>query len=270
MIHERIIHLAYEVMEISQIGLAIQRDPGLAIELKDDQTPVTPADKQMEARLVAELSRFNPRVPILAEEGSGTQEIDLPSAVQTGLFSVDPLDGTFSFTAGMPGWSVSVAYLEGGQPHFGIVAQPARGLYFAAERGQGVWQYSAEQEDWLPHTRKLPAQQKFGLDLDRSLADDGQLWRLSRRMVQAYRSPIVEPAVSQGLQIVLGNSKCWLAPDLKHWDVAATALLVEECGGVAETLDGRPISWEKLHTHALLFSESRAATDHARGVMKLF
>jgi hypothetical protein len=112
-------------------------------------------------------------------------------------------------------------------------------------------------------------QQKFGLDLDRKLAGDDRLWGLARKLVLAYRSPIVEPAVSQGVKVTLGFSKCWLAAPLKHWDVAATALMVEECGGIAETLEGGPVPWHELQMPPLLFAQSREAAAEARKVMDI-
>jgi fructose-1,6-bisphosphatase/inositol monophosphatase family enzyme len=267
MVNDRIYNLAREVFAISHIGMRNQITKPLDMQLKEDNTPITPSDIEMQKRLILELRKFSPDIPILAEEEGGTLDINLREAVQTGLFSVDPLDGTFSFSTGMPTWSVSVAYLYGGQPEFAIVAQPALNNYFAAERAGGVWRYDLGAAQWYEHRRLPGAHQKFGLDLDRKLAADDHLWGMARKLVQAYRSPIVEPAVSQGVKIALGVSKCWLAAPLKHWDVAATALFVEMCGGVAETLEGGALPWHELQMPPLLFAQSRETATEVRKVM---
>src|SRR5688572_26937891 len=62
------------------------------IELKSDQSPVTRADKDSEAIILAALAAFAPHIPVVSEEAGGTL-----AELGTRFFLVDPLDGTREF-----------------------------------------------------------------------------------------------------------------------------------------------------------------------------
>lgn len=55
------------------------------------------------------------------------------------VWSLDPVDGTHNFIAGLGVWAVSVGCIEGGVPTLGIIHSPALGLTWAGARGQGAW-----------------------------------------------------------------------------------------------------------------------------------
>lgn len=109
-----------------------QTDVG--VELKSDDSPVTIADKEAE-RLMRELieQRF-PQHSILGEEEGETR----PGA--SFRWILDPIDGTKSFVAGVPMYTVLVGLEREGVPVVGAVAIPPTNELITAAHGQGcLW-----------------------------------------------------------------------------------------------------------------------------------
>lgn len=265
----QLIRLAGKIIEISEIGLRIQRGKGnFGYERKADNSPVTIADLRIESGIKKVLHTIDSNTPILAEESSGEITFDLGEAAQTGLFSVDPCDGTRLFSAGLPGWSTSVVRFEGGKAKFAIVAQPGFGRCVVALQGRGIRIQGKPRGPWRVFSRPAYPQAMMGLDLPRRLADDKVHWEMAHRLIREYGFPRNVPSVASGVELLLGNTFAWFTASIaKHWDPAAGSLFVEEIGGVARCLDGSPVPWDQIEMPALLFAESQKKWDEVRKVM---
>ena len=97
-----------------------------AVQGKPDASPVTLADRQAEAVIVAGLRALTPDVPIVAEEAMAAG--DAPMLAVGGRFwLVDPLDGTREFVARNVEFTINIALIEQGQPVLGVVLASAVG-----------------------------------------------------------------------------------------------------------------------------------------------
>lgn len=101
---------------------------------KSDGSLASEADLATEQFLMEQIGRLFPRDEICSEEtpehrcvGSGR------------VWSLDPVDGTHNFIAGLGVWAVSVGRVDAGVPSLGIIHSPALGLTWAAARGEGAW-----------------------------------------------------------------------------------------------------------------------------------
>jgi myo-inositol-1(or 4)-monophosphatase len=92
--------------------------PGLAVESKADQSPVTAADRGAEELMRARLAKKFPAHGIIGEE-FGTERGDAEF-----VWVLDPIDGTKSFITGVPLWGTLIALLHRGQPVLGAIHQP--------------------------------------------------------------------------------------------------------------------------------------------------
>ncbi len=95
------------------------------VEYKDDNSPVTEADKQGEIIITKALKKHYPDIPIVAEEAASAG--DLPDIAGTPFFLVDPVDGTKEFINKRSDFTVNIALIDNGVPMAGIVYAPARG-----------------------------------------------------------------------------------------------------------------------------------------------
>ena len=121
----------------AKAGAGIMRHyhEGPEVSLKADASPVTAADHESEAILLAALKASAPHIPVVSEEDAGDRTKTLPSR----FFLVDPLDGTKEFIQKRTDFTVNVALIEDGTPRFGLVYAPARKLLaVTVESGKAV------------------------------------------------------------------------------------------------------------------------------------
>ncbi|RSE90560.1 histidinol-phosphatase [Achromobacter denitrificans] len=90
----------------------------LAVDTKADESPVTQADREVEAALREAIAREYPEHGIFGEEfGASHAEAEL-------VWSLDPIDGTRAFISGNPLWGTLLALLHRGRPVFGLIDIP--------------------------------------------------------------------------------------------------------------------------------------------------
>lgn len=95
----------------------------LAVEQKEDQTPVTLADRGAEQLMRSMISEKYPHHGIIGEEfGSERPDAEF-------VWIMDPIDGTKSFVKGVPLFGSLIALLHNGKPLIGVINFPALGIF---------------------------------------------------------------------------------------------------------------------------------------------
>src|SRR5437867_13126284 len=100
-------------------------------EFKDDQSPVTIADRQAERLMREMIEARYPRHSILGEEEGETR------AGATYRWIIDPIDGTKTFVRGVPLYAVLVGLERDGQVIVGAINIPALGDFLVAAQREG-------------------------------------------------------------------------------------------------------------------------------------
>lgn len=106
--------------EAGALGRRWFRQP-LAVDSKADESPVTLADREIEALIRERIARTFPDHGLLGEE-HGRDRLDARH-----VWVIDPIDGTRSFITGWPIWGFLLALLEDGRPRLGLIDMPALG-----------------------------------------------------------------------------------------------------------------------------------------------
>lgn len=220
---------------------------------KADGSLVTEADLVMQSALAETLQRHWPDIDILGEEMDMPAQQKALQQAGTGVWCIDPLDGTSNFSIGVPYYAVSIALLRNNQVEMGIVYDPSRRECFTAVRGQGTWL----------NGQRLPQQQ-----LSTSLSQGVALIDLKRLSGElASRLAANPPYKSQRSFGAVALDWCWLAAgrcdvylhgQQKLWDYAAGNLILLEAGGSAVTLEGGAVFSPTLQARS-----SAAALDPA-------
>ncbi|MEM8591152.1 MAG: 3'(2'),5'-bisphosphate nucleotidase CysQ [Pseudomonadota bacterium] len=185
--------------------------------------PVTEADLAVDTMLREELTAARPDYGWLSEETEDSQA----RLTAQDVFIVDPIDGTRSFIEGSNTWAISLAAARHGEVTSAVVHLPARGLTFAAAKGQGATlngvPISVRADAGQILSPKINFRPEFW---DRAPAKPD----LSFRSSLAYRLS----TVAQGkFAAMLTLRYTW------EWDVAAGTLLVAEAGGSVFTTTGQ-------------------------------
>ncbi len=190
------------------------------------------------ARLIAEA---DPTARFVIEEGEVYERAGVIAGGldDAAVWVVDPLDGTTSFVHGYPCWSVSVAYLEHGQPVAGAVLDVPSGVLYSAALGGGA----------TANGRPLVCAGERSIDeallitgfpYDRTVALGRQLALLRAVLLRVHDVRRDGSAAVDLCRIAAGQADGFWEIGLRPWDMAAGVLVVREAGGTVTGLDGSP------------------------------
>ncbi|MFO0998511.1 MAG: histidinol-phosphatase [Alphaproteobacteria bacterium] len=107
--------------EMADVAGAIVRRyfrTGISVDTKHDQSPVTEADRAVEAAIRDLIDHNHPDHGIFGEE-HGTVRTDAEY-----VWVIDPIDGTKAFITGIPLFGTLIALLHRGRPVLGVIDQP--------------------------------------------------------------------------------------------------------------------------------------------------
>jgi myo-inositol-1(or 4)-monophosphatase len=210
----------------------------VAVQRKQDGSLLTEADLAVQDRLERDLNAHWPGVALLGEEMSEALQRAVMSTRSSGIWVLDPLDGTGNFANGIPCFGVSLALLDADGIAAGIVYDPVRDECFSALRGAGAWLGEA-----VLRAPPGPA----------SLADCMALVdfkRLPAPLVEAlaagapYRSQRSFGSVAlDWCWIATGRCQVYLHGGQRLWDYAAGVLILRESGGAGGLLEDYTGEW---------------------------
>lgn len=99
------------------------------VETKEDDSPLTAADRAAHRIIVDGLTTLAPEIPVLSEE-SEPPDYDVRRRWSR-YFLVDPLDGTKEFISRNGEFTVNIALIEEGAPILGVVFVPVKEVLYA-------------------------------------------------------------------------------------------------------------------------------------------
>jgi 3'(2'), 5'-bisphosphate nucleotidase len=243
-------------------------DSSFAVELKDDRSPLTAADRRSHKIIVERLNE----IPILSEEGK-----DVPFELRKNwefFWLVDPLDGTKEFVKRNGEFTVNIALIRRDSPVMGVIFVPVRGLlYFAAEGlgsfrldlagwGQDFDSTAHNQEsadvDWFSrvvgHSTRLEITKKTSPGGSLTIAGSRshatrELEEFTEKMKGSYAEIRFIPAGSslKFCMVSEGNADIYprFGPTME-WDTAAGHCIVNESGGeVISAASGTSLVYNK-------------------------
>lgn len=211
------LQLAFVTSQLAAELALAHFERGVSPTLKADGTPVTEADRGVEALLRETLSEARPDDAFLGEELGKLGESHR-------VWILDPIDGTAFFSRGDPNWRIHLALQVHGTTEVALVTSPALGRCWWATRGGGSFESSWPREEGA--TRRLRVSTTSTLeDAVLGALSDGSRARLPSGAARAPASPL--PLV----ELVRGEVDAFLAETGYIWDHAPWVLLVEEAGG---------------------------------------
>ncbi len=216
------------------------------LETKDDQSPVTRADREAEAAMRRLLAAEAPRDGIHGEEygvepgSSGRQWV------------LDPIDGTRAFIAGRPIFGTLIALVADGWPVLGVIDQPVLG-----ERWIGVAGHATEFNGKPAATRRCrDLADALLATTSPALFTDDELHAFEH-LDAAVKSTVLGGDCYNYACLASGHLDIVVESGLKLHDFAALVPVVEGAGGVMCDWAGDPL-------HAGSAGDVIAAGDSAR------
>jgi len=192
----------------------------LAVEFKQDRSPVTVADRETETYIREAIQERYPDHGIIGEEQGRTE------SASPFTWVVDPIDGTKSFIHGIPLYTVLLALLYNGEPVAGVIHNPPLDETVYAAKGHGCFfngapcmikQGPALKDAWVQVTDPADMARSHPEFTSRLLSKAG----FCRTWADAYGY----------LLVATGRADVMIDPVLALWDVAPLQVVITEAGG---------------------------------------
>lgn len=238
-----------------EISLKRFRALDLLVETKPDRSPVTDADRAVEAELRSVVAEYRPADTFIGEEFENTGSSDRN-------WIVDPIDGTANYLRGVPIWASLIALRVDGVITTSVVSAPALGRRWWAQRGNGAFTMDISGTVRTLQVSKISELEDSSISYNNMQLWDqagklNQLIELSRKVwrTRAYGDFYSYMLLAEGTIDLVAEH------DLKIYDIAALVPIVEEAGGKISDLTG-PLtdnSSSVMASNGLLHSEFQQA-----------
>jgi myo-inositol-1(or 4)-monophosphatase len=203
-----------------------------SIEYKGHNDLVSYVDKESEKKLVASLHHILPEAGFITEEG--TTEIGRKDRYN---WVIDPVDGTTNFLHGLPIYCISVALMEYEQVILGVVYDPSRDECFHAIRDGKA--YRNEEEIRVSTVHALSESLLATGFPHRSMDRIGDYLKiLGVLMKETHGLRRMGSAAIDLAYVACGRFEGFFEFNLKPWDVAAGAFIIERAGGKVSAFAG--------------------------------
>ena len=231
-----------------EAGTIIMRhyEAGVQARKKADQSPVTDADEEAEAFILAGLQNNFPSIATIAEEEVASGRV--PN-IGSRFFLVDPLDGTKEFINRNGEFTVNIAEIDHGVAVRGVVYAPAKGRLFVGETPGGAFEIETQNATLLrlDHMKPIAV---------RKAPQDGLIAVASRshrdKATDEYLADfLVKNFVSAGSSLkfcLLAAGEADIYPRhgrTMEWDTAAGHAVLLAAGGSVTKLDGSALIYGK-------------------------
>lgn len=203
--------------------------------VKEHNSPVSEVDIAVNCLLKERLAALVPEAGWLSEESE-----DGPARLSASrVWIVDPIDGTRSFIAGRPDWTISVALVEARRPVVAALYAPVSDELFLAVAGAGATRNGTP----------ISATPGGAIEGVRIAGPKGFLDRLTSVAPGFMVLPRIHSLALRIARVADGTLDAALASRTsRDWDLAAADLLVHEAGGALTTLRGTTLSYNGAST----------------------
>lgn len=214
---------------------------GCAVQSKKDASPVTEADRDAEAIILAAITSVVPDIPVVAEEEVAAGR--LPSQLGRRFLLVDPLDGTREFLLRNGDFTVNIGLIEDGAPVLGIVYAPVRNQLFIGN-SSGAEEITTT-KDHAVGTRRRIAVRIHGSERV-AVCSRAHNNPETKQFLSDNR---ISSCVSIGSSLkfcLIASGEADIYPRFgptMEWDTAAGDAVLRAAGGLTTTFQGAPLSY---------------------------
>lgn len=248
---EKIIEIVYAAGEII---LDAHLDKSEIYDKEGDANFVTAYDMKVQQYLISEILKLIPDASFYGEEEGDGNEKKIAEKGYT--FIIDPIDGTTNFMFGYNNSCVSVGVTLDGELMAGIVYHPHVDAMYYAQKGKGSFLRSKNRKEtdlagYVDRELKLTNRglgeglSAFGCARYNENSTD-LLFATVKKLF--YKTLAIRSSGSAAIdlsRIASGANVVYLEMLLQPYDYAASAVIIEEAGGVIAQIDGTPITLDK-------------------------
>ena len=213
------------------------RESGLKKNIKEDNTPVTNGDIEVNKILIQKISETTPSIPIVSEENSANKT----DKNLNNFWLIDPIDGTKDYINNKDEFTINAALIINKKPLIGIISAPAKKRIFYSYGVSNSYELIDNNEISLINKKKNTNGIKavsYSNELKPEIKDIHKRYKVSSH--QKMKSSL------KFCVIATGEFDLYAAePRACEWDIAAGHAILEQAGGKITDFDGNEILYGK-------------------------
>ncbi|MBR1846939.1 MAG: 3'(2'),5'-bisphosphate nucleotidase CysQ [Bacilli bacterium] len=211
------------------------------VEIKEDNSPVTQADKKADDIIRGILSAEFPEDGFLTEESADTPERHQKKRI----WIVDPVDGTKEFVSRNGEFTTNIALAENGQVILGIVNVPVLKKTYYAVKGQGAYCIEPDGTTHPIHVSSRKEKMRSMRSISFFRPEEKEFMERNAAYFEGEARPV--GAALKFCLLAEGEGDFFIRynGNTKEWDVAAGDILVKEAGGFVCEPSGKDFTYNR-------------------------
>ncbi len=213
------------------------REKGLTKKIKEDNTPVSNGDLEVNRILTEKINDLTPQIPIVSEETSHNKsKKDLKN-----FWLIDPIDGTYDYINYLDEFTLNAGLIINNRAVAGIIYAPAKNrLFYSYEKGCSF---------------EIINSQHVKLDCSKILNNKLKFVSYSNKLKPEINKIYQTMNVSEFKRMKSSLKFCVIAsneydgyvaePRACEWDIAAGHAILENAGGIVTDFEGNEILYGK-------------------------
>ena len=222
-----------------------ESEGGVEVQYKDDDSPLTEADRRAHAVIAAGLAELQPRLPVLSEESA--QPGYETRRQWRRYWLVDPLDGTREFVKRNGEFTVNIALINEGVAESGVVHVPVSGVSYLGALGLGASRQEVGGRPVPIGAGATSTDAPLRMVASRSHLDP-HVTRVLRRLEAEFGAVEMVNMGSSLKLCLLAEGKADIYPRLAptfEWDTAAAHAVLAAAGGEIYDTRFQPLRYNK-------------------------
>lgn len=220
-------------------------DANQKTEFKEDNSPVTIADKMINSLVIEKLTIAFPEDGVIGEEESNTEY---------GMgrkWFCDPIDGTNAYVLGLPTAMFSLALIVDGKPVVGIAYSPFLNKMYSGVKGE-----KSLCNDEIISVSDLDLRQGVvGISGSKVKAFIGHDY-FNKMMADKVNFSCITGTVFKVCLVACGKLAACAGFGVSPHDVAAVQVILEGSGGIMTTPDGTELDYSNHFSGALISNKA--------------
>ena len=215
------------------------RESGLKKEIKDDNTPVTNGDIEVNKILTKRITEITPNILIVSEENSAHKN----DKNLNNFWLIDPIDGTNDYINNRNEFTLNAALIINKKPVIGIITAPAKKRIFYSYAMSNSYELVDNKEIELINKKK-------DSDEIKAVSYSNELKSEILKIHQKYKITAYQKMKSslKFCVVATGEFDLYVAePRACEWDIAAGHAIVEQAGGEVTDFEGDEILYGKVN-----------------------
>lgn len=239
------------------------------VDKKEDNTPVTIADKKSSDIIQKRLKQLSPDIPIIDEEGED-YDYEVRNAWER-FWLIDPLDGTKEFINKSDEFAINLCLLENNIPVLGLIYSPVKELLYYSLKGSGVFKWEIGQKP-IKIAPKPIEDNSIKVFTSRSQLKREEIDLIHK--IEKSGFDIEKISCSSSIKngyIAEGKGDIFIKfGKTSEWDTAPGQLMLEELGGTILNLKTlKPLEYNKKNLSNPPFIILQAGEDFQKSIINV-